>query len=133
MASILSAYALACAADRTGRYARHHLAGLNRVGHDRARGHHATIAKPNPLENDRFRADPAPITDTDIASVHGPFARQRAMTELVIAIGDVHIGAEHVVVADLDRSTCVNHHVAIEIVRVPDSNSNARKVGVFGP
>src|SRR5712691_8663728 len=109
MASILSVYALACAADRTSRYARHHLAGLNRVGHDRARGHHATIAKPSPLENDRFRTDPAAIADTDITPVHRTFARRCARTELMIAIGDVHIGAEHVVVADLDRSTCVNH------------------------
>jgi hypothetical protein len=79
-----------------GRYPCNHLAGLNRSGHDGTRGHYATIPELRPFENYRSRTDPAPVTNTDAASVHRLFAGGSATIEFVIAVGDIYIRTKHV-------------------------------------
>src|SRR4029077_2036072 len=66
-------------------------------------------------------------------AVHRQLARAEAGSELVGAVGDIHVGGEHVVIADLDRAAGIDHHVSIEIIRVANADADIRTVGVLRP
>ena len=100
---------------------------------DRPGCHHTPITQPHSFKDYRSRPYPAAIADHDSATIHWKIGWAQSIFELVIAISDIHIRAEHVAVADFNIPTCINHNITVEIIPISNPNLGASKIGVLRP
>src|SRR5947207_2502738 len=68
-----------------------------------------------------------------MAFLHRQCLGRNAVADLVVAVRDVNVRPEHVVIADLDITTGVNHDVAVEIISVSNADTDSVMACVLRP
>src|SRR2546425_7671310 len=90
--------------------------GRKALRYNRPRANHTTIAQLYIFKDYGLRTDPATVANLYGTNLHRQLFGRNSQHEAMIAVGYINIRTKHVVIADLDLTTRVDHHVAIEIV-----------------
>jgi hypothetical protein len=120
-------------ADRSGRNAGDLGSGWKTFVNHRAGADDTSVAELNVFQNYRLRANPAVVADFNPPAFHRQLVRRNAFFKAVIAVGDIHVGAEHILVSNFNATARVDHEIAIKIVAASDPNPNSIKILIEWP
>jgi hypothetical protein len=115
------------------RDARNHRIFRKALCNDGTRANHATVAQFHILQDHGLGTNPAPVPNFDAPLPHWERLRINALSEFMITVCDVDIGAEQILITDFDNAACINHQMPIEVVMVTDPYADVVTVGVLRP
>jgi hypothetical protein len=93
----------------------------------------APILQSCTFEYNRLCADPAPASNEYLAPLHRLRAWNQPMSEPMVAVCNINVRTDHVLIANLDETARVNHHISIEIIRTTNLYTCSFVVYVIGP
>jgi hypothetical protein len=73
------------------------------------------------------------MADAHMPHHHRRMGWRNTITEGVVAVGNIDVRSKHVVVADLDKTTGIDHYIAIEVIPITDPNPNTVVIAVLRP
>jgi hypothetical protein len=110
--------------------ASHHCTCRDVACNDSSCCHYAPVPKFYTAEDHSTCSDPATVTDPYKTDIHGRVCDPDVREHNVVRISDINARTEHIVVANFDPATCVDHDVTIEKISVPNLDSNIGGIGI---
>jgi hypothetical protein len=57
----------------------------------------------------------------------------KSLTKSVVAVGNINVRSNHIPISNFNIATSVDHYIAIEVITVPNSDSNSHVINIIWP